>query len=96
MRYGIWRRRQIRSVKWSDWCPGKSEIVEAHYKVLRFSELGTNVEKEINLGVRRVEDLASEIFTRVRSLGTSSWRQKSDGLRRRVEWAVRQSGAYFR
>lgn len=52
------------------------EIVEAHYKVLRFGELGTNVEKEINLGVRRVEDLASVIFTSVRSLGTSSWRQK--------------------
>lgn len=27
----IWSRRQIRADKWSNWCPGKSEILETHY-----------------------------------------------------------------
>lgn len=27
----IWSRRQIRADKCSNWCPGKSEILETHY-----------------------------------------------------------------
>lgn len=27
----IWRKRQISADKWSEWCPGKSEILVAHY-----------------------------------------------------------------
>lgn len=31
MRNIIWSRRKISADKWSDWCPGKSEILEVHY-----------------------------------------------------------------
>lgn len=31
MRNRIWSRRQISADKWPDGCPGKSEILEAHY-----------------------------------------------------------------
>lgn len=27
----IWSRRQISADKWCDWCPGKFEMLEAHY-----------------------------------------------------------------
>lgn len=72
MRNRIWSRRQISADKWSDWCPGKSEILEVHYiESTMTGRYETNdVEKEINLGVGRAEDLTTEIFTRTRNLGT--------------------------
>lgn len=31
MRSRIWGRMEISADKWSDWCLGKFEILEAHY-----------------------------------------------------------------
>jgi hypothetical protein len=49
----MWSRRQISADKWSDWCPGKSEILEAHYIERTCDSVScrvNDVEKEINLG----------------------------------------------